>query len=280
MNILFVCTGNTCRSPMAEAYLNSKKLPNVTVKSAGISAAGDAVSENAVQVLKNIGIDISGLVSEQLSQADIAWADKIICMSLSHKTVLKMYADEGKITVLGGGISDPYGCDELVYAACRDEIVCEIDKLIEQGYFSERVVVSAAPEHIKSIGALEKVCFSEPWSEETLLDAFSRGTRFFVAVENDRVLGYVGISCILDEGYITNIAVFPEYRGCGVATALLERVFSLGKDMKLEFVSLEVRPSNTAAVSLYEKLGFKLCGRRKNFYSSPLEDALIMTKRF
>ena len=93
-------------------------------------------------------------------------------------------------------------------------------------------------------------------------------------------MGYIGISCIIDEGYITNVAVFPESRKKGVGTALLERVFSLAKDMGLSFVSLEVRESNIPAISLYEKLGFKQEGKRKDFYRDPKEDALILTKRF
>ena len=113
-----------------------------------------------------------------------------------------------------------------------------------------------------------------------ILESFVNGTKFFVATQNGEVLGYVGISCILDEGYITNIAVFEEHRKKGVGTALINRLFSLASDIKLDFISLEVRASNETAISLYTKLGFKQEGRRKNFYTAPTEDALIMTKRF
>lgn len=280
MNILFVCTGNTCRSPMAEAYLDSRKLENVTVQSRGISADGSPLSQNSVRAMAKLGIDISGLCSEQLNLGDIAWADKIICLSQSHKTVIKMYTGEEKITVLGGGISDPFGGDEEIYIKCRDEIISAVDDLISEGFFSEYYVVSVEPWHIKEIAALEKLCFSEPWSEETLLESFKSGTRFFVAEENKRVLGYVGISCILDEGYITNVAVFPEHRRRGVGRALINRVFSLARDLGLSFVSLEVRESNIPAITLYEGLGFKQEGKRKRFYRAPEEDALILTKRF
>lgn len=280
MNILFVCTGNTCRSPMAEGYLDSKKLFGVNVKSRGIAADGSPLSENSVKAMAEIGIDLSGLCSEQLTLNDVVWADKIICLSHSHKTVVKMYVDESKILVLGDGISDPYGQGEEVYVKCRNEITTAIDKLIADGYFSEYFICSLEPKHLKEVAMLENVCFSEAWSEESILEFYKNGTKFFVCEENGKVLGYVGLSTVLDEGYITNVAVFPNHRRRGIGKKLLERVFSYAKDNGLSFVSLEVRKSNLPAISLYEKLGFKTEGERKNFYRDPVENALIMTKRF
>ena len=279
MNILFVCTGNTCRSPMAEGYLDYK-LPDINVRSRGLAADGSEASENAVKCMAEIGIDISEHISAPLNTGDIAWADKILCMSVSHKTALDMFVGGEKVFVLGKGIPDPFGGDLEIYINCRDAIIESIDGLIEDGFFSEFYVVSIDREHIKDIARLEKICFSEPWSEETVLDAFVNGTKFFVAVENRKVLGYIGISCVIDEGYITNVAVFPEYRKKGVGTALLQRVFSHAKDESLAFVSLEVRESNINAIGLYEKLGFKQEGKRRDFYRNPKEDALILTKRF
>ena len=90
----------------------------------------------------------------------------------------------------------------------------------------------------------------------------------------------MGINVILDEGYIANVAVDPKYRKAGVGTLLVRRIFSLAREKGLSFVTLEVRASNENAISLYEKCGFKTEGRRKNFYSDPKEDAIIMTRRF
>lgn len=89
----------------------------------------------------------------------------------------------------------------------------------------------------------------------------------------------MGISKIAGEGYVTNVAVLPPFRRKGIGETLLRYVIS-GSKSELEFISLEVRVSNEAAVSLYKKLGFETVGMRKRFYTNPVEDALIMTKRF
>lgn len=273
MNILFVCTGNTCRSPIAEGYVNSK-FKNISAKSCGIFADGSAVSENSKTAMAEMGIDISSHISTPLSKELTDWADKIICMSPSHKQMLDSIG-VSNAEVLGDGIFDPYGCDISAYKVCRDQIINQIDLL-----FCDFTVIPIEHSHIKEIARLEKICFSTPWSEKALMEAFMTGTKFFVAVKDKQVLGYVGISAIIDEGYITNIAVFPEHRNKGVATALLDFLFDFAKDQGLAFISLEVRESNYTAISLYEKLGFKTEGKRKNFYTAPTEDALILTKRF
>ena len=281
MNILFVCTGNTCRSPMAEGYLRSKLIDGVTVLSRGLASDGSPVSLNSKTAMAEVGIDISSHISRQITDSDINKADKIICLSPSHRAVLlSAGVPSEKLFVLGNGISDPFGGDISVYRRCRDEIFASVDNLIEDGFFGNMRIVPLEPRHIKEIARLEDLCFSEPWSEEGKLEAYRLGTRFFVAEEAGSLIGYIGVKAVIDEGYITNIAVFPQYRRKGVASALLNKVFAFAKEKRLSFVSLEVRPSNTAAVSLYEKAGFKEEGRRKDFYRLPREDALIMTKRF
>ena len=281
MNILFVCTGNTCRSPMAEGYLRSKKLDGITVISRGMASDGSPVSLNSKTAMAEVGIDISGHISRQITDRDIKNADKIICLSPSHRAVLlSVGVPENKLFVLGNGISDPFGGDITVYRRCRDEIFAAIDELQKDGFFGNICIVPLEERHIKDIAKLEALCFSEPWSEEGILEAYRLGTKFFIAENSKQLMGYIGIKAVIDEGYITNVAVYPQYRGIGVATALINKVFDFAKEKGLSFVSLEVRASNTAAVSLYEKTGFKEEGRRKDFYRLPREDALIMTKRF
>jgi len=280
MKIVFVCTGNTCRSPMAEGYLSSKNLPSLEVSSFGIFADGTPVSHNSAEAMNELGIDISTHITKPLDNG-IFSADQIYCMSPSHRDMLlSVGVDSKKLFVLGGGIPDPFGSDIEVYRNCRDCIIEEIDKLIENGTFLPFFIDELKPDYVEQIAELERTCFSEPWSAEAILDSFRSGTVFFVALKDGLVLGYVGIKPVLDEGYITNVAVFPEYRNSGVAKALMNRLDRFAKDRELSFITLEVRESNTPAISLYSRFGYKNEGLRKNFYRSPLENAIIMTKRF
>lgn len=143
-------------------------------------------------------------------------------------------------------------------------------------------IVPMDASHLDEIARLEQMCFSRPWSRDMLAEElYNDCAAYLVAVdEQNRVLGYAGIQVILDEGYITNVAVLPEYRREKVASALLRVFFDFAKAHDLWFISLEVRPSNGAAIALYDQFGFKEAGRRKNYYEDPKEDALIMTKYF
>lgn len=281
MNVVFVCTGNTCRSPMAAAYLNSKKINGLTATSRGLAADGSPACDNAIAVLKEFGLDISSHISKQLTREDIISADKIICLSDSHLSFLKNAGvDSEKLLLLGGSVADPFGGDKEIYRLCRDKIFGALDSMVEKGVFDGLKVSKASEKDIPVIAEIEKECFSEPWSQEGIKESFENGTLLFIAEKNGEEAGYIGINSVLDEGYITNIAVFPKYRNAGVGTALLRKIFEFAGEKKLAFVSLEVRVSNSKAISLYEKNGFKTEGRRKDFYRNPKEDALIMTKRF
>ena len=133
--------------------------------------------------------------------------------------------------------------------------------------------------HLKDLVLLEKQCFSVPWSENALRAELEKdNSRFFVAITKNEVSGYIGANNILGEVYIDDIAVFYNYRGFGIGTALLKHLISVSKNENCELVTLEVRVSNTSARKLYEKLGFQNVGVRKNFYDRPKEDAVIYTK--
>ena len=136
-------------------------------------------------------------------------------------------------------------------------------------------------EHISEIAEIERECFSLPWSEKSLEEEINNdGAIFITALENGKVIGYMGANFIMDEGYVTNIAVAEEYRQKGIGSKLLSKMIEEAQKRNLSFLSLEVRISNENAIKLYKKFEFDYIGIRKNFYEKPREDAAIMTKYF
>ncbi len=132
--------------------------------------------------------------------------------------------------------------------------------------------------HIEEIARLEKDCFSSPWSEDGLKSELDNNfARFYVAFLDGKVAGYIGSHNVIGEVYITNVAVFPEFRRNGVGKALIEFLIGEMKSENADFVTLEVRESNLSAISLYEKCGFQKVGKRKDFYEKPREDGVLMT---
>ena len=141
-------------------------------------------------------------------------------------------------------------------------------------------VCDVLPEHVPQIAQLEKRCFSMPWTEEMLNSQLKDDRHEFIAAldASGKIIGYVGMMYVLDEGYISNVAVSPEYRRMGIGDKLIEALCEICRGHDLAFVSLEVRAGNAPAVALYKKHGFTKAGVRKNYYEQPREDALIMTK--
>ena len=132
---------------------------------------------------------------------------------------------------------------------------------------------------LDAVSALEAECFSHPWSKKSLEESLGRdNSLFLVAVESGAVIGYAGMEVIVDEGYIFNVAVSPDFRRRGVGFALVRELVTCGMKNSLCFITLEVRESNAAAISLYSKFGFIKAGERKNYYSDPTEAAVLMTK--
>ena len=143
-------------------------------------------------------------------------------------------------------------------------------------------IVPMNADHLDEIAELEQVCFSTPWSRNMLAEELDNACSAFLVALDDggHVAGYAGLQVILDEGYITNVAVQPEYRRQGVAGQLLAVFLNFAKGNHLAFLTLEVRASNYGAIALYGGLGFRSVGHRKNYYEHPKEDAIIMTKEF
>jgi ribosomal-protein-alanine N-acetyltransferase len=143
-------------------------------------------------------------------------------------------------------------------------------------------IVPMTGDHLNEVAELERICFSTPWSRNMLAEELENDcSAFLVALDDaDKVVGYAGLQVILDEGYIANIAVRPECRRNGIAQKLLQVFLDFAQAHQLAFLSLEVRASNTPAIVLYGKNGFRSVGRRKNYYEFPKEDAIIMTRFF
>ena len=136
----------------------------------------------------------------------------------------------------------------------------------------------AGPEDIEKLEALEKACFSLPWTREQLVSQLPDSMHcFLIAQEDEKLLGYAGMMHVLDEGYISNIAVAPEARRQGIGDKLLDEILNRAATLRLSVVTLEVRAGNGAAIALYEKHGFCRVGTRKKYYDLPKEDAILMT---
>ena len=137
----------------------------------------------------------------------------------------------------------------------------------------ETVVLSKASAAV--IAEIEKECFAHPWSEQSIISSINAGHVFFGVIFGDTLCGYIGVNRVAGQAYIDNIAVRREYRRQGIAKALIKAVIDECKND--DFITLEVRASNKAAISLYRLFGFKDQGKRRGFYTAPTEDALIMT---
>ena len=135
--------------------------------------------------------------------------------------------------------------------------------------------------HVEAVAQLEKQCFSDPWSEMSIAHELeSLWSYWLVAVDGDTVAGYIGSQSSIDEADIMNVAVHPDYRRQGIAENLINTLIAELKKRGCHALLLEVRTSNTPAITLYEKLGFAQVGCRKNYYRNPKEDALILRKEW
>ena len=143
------------------------------------------------------------------------------------------------------------------------------------------IIAKMNENHVPQIAELEKVCFNDPWSENSIASELQNDLALWlVALENDEVIGYVGSQTVLDGSDMMNIAVSPDHRRKGVAEKLIDELVCLLKERKSRCLILEVRASNAPAINLYTKLGFVEIGCRRNYYRNPREDALILRKEW
>ena len=134
---------------------------------------------------------------------------------------------------------------------------------------------------VPQIAGLEELCFTDPWPESSIRDELANPlSLWLVALDTERVVGYIGSQSVLGEADILNVAVDPAYRRRGIAEQLLLRLEDVLRDQSVYSLTLEVRPSNLAAVSLYEKIGYHQVGCRRGYYHHPKEDAFILRKEW
>ena len=142
-------------------------------------------------------------------------------------------------------------------------------------------IISMTADHVPSVAALEAICFSDPWSENSVASELNNPlSLWLIALEDETVVGYVGSQTVMGETDMMNVAVHPNHRRQGVARSLIEALVQALKDLESHSLTLEVRASNEPAIALYTDLGFTEAGRRRNYYCNPKEDALILRKEW
>ena len=139
------------------------------------------------------------------------------------------------------------------------------------------IIRSMTKDDVDSVYIVEENCFTDPWSKESIRKELKNDlARYLVAELDNKIVGYVGVWFVVDEGHITNVAVHSDYRGKKIGDKLVKEMVKLCEESKLVSMTLEVRSSNTVAQNLYRKYGFKMGGIRKEYYSDNKEDAIIM----
>lgn len=134
---------------------------------------------------------------------------------------------------------------------------------------------------LDAVAQLESACFADPWTRAQLAEELDNPqATVLVAVQGGAVIGYAGMHCVLDEAYVTNVAVSPQYRRMGAARALMDALIAHCIARRMAFLTLEVRASNEPAIALYRGCGFAPVGTRRGFYAHPTEDAVLMTRFF
>ena len=142
-------------------------------------------------------------------------------------------------------------------------------------------IVPMTADHVSVIAQLERLCFSDPWSENSVASELQNPLSLWLtALEGETVVGYIGSQSVMGESDMMNVAVHPDARRRGIAQNLIEALVQALRNQGNHSLTLEVRASNSPAIALYKKLGFQEAGRRRNYYRNPKEDALILRKEW
>lgn len=279
--VVFVCSGNTCRSPMAEwmfkKALKEKSINDIEVISRGICCTdGQAATENAFFAMKTDGIDLSSHSSKKLSDEDFSKESLFICMTCEHMKAVKAFNENAEAYCLN--VSDPFGLDLSAYIETAERIKKFFPKILS--ILNKNTEIEPMNEaDIPYLADLEKANFSLPWSKKSLEEELANpNARFYTAKYNGEIAGYIGAFNVCGEVSVSSVVVKNELRNRGIGNKLLNTLEAVSRKENAEFITLEVRKSNETAQRLYAENGYETVGIRKGFYEKPKEDAILMTK--
>ena len=275
----FLCTGNTCRSPMAAAlFAKHCKAEGLVIRSAGTGAWPNApATPNAVAAAAALGADCVSHKSQPATPELLAEADFIVCLAAGHAKQAALCAAQEKLRVLGGGVADPYGGSLEDYHACAAQINAALPALLPDIHCKAEIVPTQEA-HIPAIAALEREVFTPPASEARLREKFALAhCHMLTAVLEGEVAGFIIVDEIAGEAFVDDLAVFPAFQRQGIASRLLGQAEVNAILRGCEKIHLEVRESNAPARRLYEARGYMQVGTRPGFYKHPDEDAILYT---
>lgn len=284
--ILFVCSGNTCRSPMAAAILNSLGDADFLASSAGLQAfSGDEMSRNALEALLLCGtpehpeMPYSRHRSRPIHPLHLQEADLVVGMSARHSEILQAAFPEfqEKITHFPFDIPDPYGGDRHAYLSCLAKLRQGVHMLYREWKEDKNGIFPMISADIPAVLDIENKSFTVPWSEKSFCVSLENPcTHLNVSLLDGKVVGYSVHMVLFEDAELYNIATDSNHRRRGVGKKLLQNVIDNTQKRGGEELHLEVRYSNLSARALYESHGFQIEGKRKNYYQKPIEDAILM----
>ena len=293
MKIILVCSGNTCRSPMAEAIFKRKFHDKAEIISRGLYVPENIhASFNSEKAMDEMGLDIKSHISRQLTVPEAEGADLILTMTKTHKDMILSVCPGMKDKVftlceyagLEGDVPDPYGSDIEEYRRCARKIESAAEAIYQKGTVPFWQVRGGDRAFIRRavLGDTERIfeilkSTSSPWSESAIKGSIENG--ICLVFDNGEIKGVLLLSLAADECEVLNFAVDEKYRRRGIGEKLLFEGLRLCKERGAKTAYLDVRRSNSGAVALYEKVGFEKIGERAKYYSAPEEDALLYNKK-